>query len=451
MLSSSERILENVVYVLFRRKWMIIISFLLVFCSMIFFIWLITPTYKAMDRVIIHHNYKQQLGLFNDLATPGIMNPRINWAVNLSEIAKSTSIAEEIVKRFGLDKRLQQKIEAPESPRDKIKALIGGMIEWPAVQLEKWGLVERKPKDFFAEAVEKFLEDAEDIELVEDTEILEISVYEESPELSNQIVEALTNLLTEKALQLDRENAKKAYQYASQQLETTEKSYVRSRERLEEFKLRLQVTSFDDEKRLKLDHLATIRVDLSRVLTDLAGMTAELEEIHNRLKQAKISYSEYQDLINRFPEIELSAAALEGRKRQLSETIAQLEYGITQLIQRENEYLRLEKQAVMDEQFYSNLLTKKTEFIVQKGTDVGEFSIRLVDSFRVSPDADPDWPDLIIFLPVTLLFSLGVAMMLPFMVEFSLDYPRRPSQLHEMTGIPIWEIIPHRPSKRSLK
>ena len=42
------------------------------------------------------------------------------------------------------------------------------MIEWPAVQLEKWGLVERKPKDYFAEAVEEFLEDAEDIELIEE-------------------------------------------------------------------------------------------------------------------------------------------------------------------------------------------------------------------------------------------------------------------------------------------
>lgn len=451
MQATSEKILANVIYVVFRRKWMIAMGFFLMFFSMLFFIWLITPAYKAMDRVLIHHNYKQQLGLFKDMATPGIVNPRVNWALNMLEIAKSTAIAEEIVRGFGLDKRFEQKAENPESPRDVVKAKIAGMAQWPAIQLEKWGLVKKKPADYFAEAVEEFMEDAEDIELVEDTEILEIGVYEETPELSGRIVSMISKLLIEKAIQLDRKTAEQAYLYASEQLKDAKKTYLQSQRDLERFKLEWQITSLDDEKALKLGHLVQTEGDLSKVLADLGGKRAELKEIQNRLNRPMITYSEHKDLTDRMPGVELNIASLQGSESQFRENIRSLKEEIRQLIQQENEYLRLAKQAALDEEFYTELLNKKNEFVVQKGTEVGEFSIRLIDSFRVSPSADPDWPDLKIFVPITILFSLGVAFALPFFREFFLQYPRHPSELSEMTGIPVWGIISHQPSKRGHK
>ncbi|MDY6970921.1 MAG: hypothetical protein SV775_01190 [Thermodesulfobacteriota bacterium] len=430
---------------------MIAMGFVSMFSTMLFFIWLITPTYKATDRVLIHHNYKQQLGLFNDMATPGIVNPRVNWALNMLEIAKSTAIAEEIVREFGLDRRFEQKVEHPEIPRDVVKAKMTSLAQLPAIALEKLGLVKRKPTDYFAEAVEEFLENAEEIELVEDTEILEIGIYEETPELSGRIAGAISRLLIEKAIQLDRKTAEQAFLYASEQLKNAEQAYLRSQRDLERFKLDWQVTSLDDEKALKLEHLGQMECDLSKVLADLAGKRAELKKIQDRLNSPVITYSEHKELTDRMPGVELSVVSLAGSESQLRENIRTLKEDISLLIQRENEYLRLVKQASLDEEFYTQLLNKKNEFVVQKGTEVGEFSIRLIDSFRASPNADPDWPDPKIFLPFAMLFSLGVAFALAFFVEFFLKYPRYPSELIEMTGIPIWGIISLQPSKRGIK
>ncbi len=441
MESPAKKSIETIIYVLFRRKWMIMSSFAIVFTTMLFFIWLITPTYKATNKVLVHNNYKQQLSIFNDLASPGLVNPRVNWTKNLVEIAKNVEIAEKIVKRFGLDKRHQQKVESPQTPREIIKSWIRQAMQWPAVQLEKWGLVRRKPPDYLARAVNEFLEDMEDVELVEDTEIINISIHGESPRLANEIVEALTQLLIEKMISIDHEKAGETHDYILEQIGPVEKAYLKSRKRLEDYKLRWQVTSFDDEKKLKLEHLETLQLELSKTLAELAEKKAELSNAQSQLNDYKIVPSKYRDISDHLVRLELEKAAVDGRKQQLEKDIEKLEQGIAELINRENEYLRLEKNVTLDEALYLKLVSRKNELFVQKGTEVGEFSIKVVDSFRVSPDARPDRPPLLILLPIILIFSLGTAIMGAFFVEFFLDYPRNPSELEETAGIPIWSII----------
>jgi capsular exopolysaccharide synthesis family protein len=446
MESPSTKTIETVTYVLFRRKWMIVSSFTVMFVTMLFFIWLITPTYKATNKVLVHNNYKQQLSIFNDLASPGLVNPRVNWTNNLVEIAKNVEIAEKIVKRFGLDKRHQQKVESPQTPREIIKSWIGQAIQWPFVQLEKRGLVKRKPPDYLAKAVEEFLEDMEDVKLVEDTAIIDISVHGESPRLANEIVEALTQVLIEKMISIDREEAGATHDYVLEQIGPAEKAYIESTKGLETYKLRWQVTSFDDEKKLKLEHLETLQLELSKTLADLAEKKAGLSNAQNQLDSYKIVPSEYRDISNHLVRLEMERAAIDGRKHQLEKDIEKLEQEITDLINRENEYLRLEKQVALDEELYLKLVSRKNELFVQKGTEVGEFSIKVVDSFRVSPNARPGRPPLGMLLPIILIFSLGTAIMGTLLVEFFSDYPRNPSELEETAGIPVWGIITRRRS-----
>ncbi len=439
---SSRPTLQNIIYVLFRRKILIISSFITVFAAMLFFIWLITPTYKATNRVLVHNNYKQQIGLIRDLATPGTMNPRVNWAINILELARSTLITEALVTEFGLDERYRRKIEDPADARESIKAAIGRAIEWPAVQLEKFGLATRKPKDYFAEARKEFLEDALDVELIEESEILEISVYEESPELANRVVEALTQLLIERAVQLDRTKAKRALEYAQIQVGPAKTRDDKSRQKLEKFKLKWQVTSFDDEKRLVLDNIQLLRKDLAQVLTELAGKRAESVIIEDQLANGRKGPKDFQELSDRLQILEQEIGSLVGQERQLRENIVRQEGGIRLLIGRENEYLRLDQQAQLDESFYTEMLVKKNELLIQAATQIGEMSLNVVDRFKVSPYADPDWPDLVILAPIVLLFSLGAALAIPFLIEYALNYPRNPDELREITEVPVWGVIP---------
>lgn len=409
---------------------------------MLFFIWLITPLYWASNKILVAHNYKERLSLVDDLATPGVLNPRVNWANNVLELAQSTQIVEDIIREFHLDERYRRKIEEPTAARDKIKAaIVHAIIDWPAVQLEKIGLITRKPKDYFAEAREEFLDDALDVELVEETEIIELAVYEESPDLANKIVEALTQRLLEKTLQVDRTRTAQVLGYAQTQIGPVEIAHSQSREKLEKFKLKWQVTSFEDEKRLMLDNLQLQRKDLAKVLTNLSGKRAESVTIEKQLKSGRLGMKDVQQLTNRLQLLTQEISSLEGEERQLRANILQQQNDIRLLIGRENEYLRLEQQAKLDESLYSELLVKKNELIIQAAAELGEFSLRVIDSFKVSPYADPDWPDLQIVLPIVLVFSLGMALAVPFLIEYGLDYPRNPDELREVTGVPVWGAV----------
>lgn len=451
MVNENTNLLGYALYVLFRRKVMLIVTFLVVFCSMIFFIWLIQPSFAAYSRVLVHNNYKQQLGLFNDLTSPGVYNPRVNWAINMVELAKSAELAEDMVAEFDLAERFRRKVEEPESGREIIKAGIVAAIEWPAVKMEEWGWVKRKPKDFFAEALDEFMEDMIEVELVEETEIVEIIIYGESPERANEMIDFLTEQLVTKVAGLDRFVANQAYQHATHEFESAESQYEAARSKLEQYKQQWRVTSFDDEKRLTLDSLQTTEKELDIARTELAGKKAEIKDINARMKKGDLAPKEYQEFVDDLSEIEQSIAGLDGRRVQMERNVEELRAHIDRIIKRENEYLRLEQQADLAEDLFLTLKKKANELLIQANTEIGEFSIRRVDNFKVSPVADPDWPDMIILIPLALFFAGGMALVLPFVVEFGLDYPRNPRELKQVAGTELLAVLPKHSLMRRFK
>lgn len=442
MANENTNLLGYALYVLFRRKVMLIVIFLVVFFTMIFFIWLIQPSFQTYSRVLVHNSYKQQLGLFNDLTSPGVYNPRVNWAVNMVELAKSTELAEDMVTEFDLAEWLRRKNEEPESGRESIKAAVVGMIEWPAVKMEELGWIKRKPKDYFAEALEDFMDDMVEVELVEETEIVEIVIYGESPERANAMIEFMTQRLIDKALGLDRIVVNQAYQHAAAELPNSEKEYEKARTKLEQFKTRWQVTSFDDEKRLTLDSLQSTQKELDSIRTSLAGKQAEMLNIEASMKKDNLAPKEYQEFVDALSEIEQSIAGLDGRRMQMESNVNKQLSHIDRLIKRENEYLRLEQQVSLAEDLFLTLKKKTDELLIQANTETGEFSIRLVDNFKVSPVADPDWPDMVILLPLALFFAGGMALVIPFVAEFGLEYPRNPRELRELSDIEVLAVLP---------
>ncbi|MEM7673521.1 MAG: hypothetical protein AAF212_09290, partial [Verrucomicrobiota bacterium] len=76
------------------------------------------------------------------------------------------------------------------------------------------------------------------------------------------------------------------------------------------------------------------------------------------------------------------------------------------------------------------------------GSQTGEFGMTVVDRMPVSESADPDWPDLILFIPVIIVFASGLAVGFPFVLEFFLNYPFRRQELEELTEVPVWGTIP---------
>ncbi|MCK4830930.1 hypothetical protein KA005_85260, partial [bacterium] len=172
--AEKNRILYHILYVIFRRKIFLATLCFISFVLIIFFTFLTTPTWEATTKILIRSHPQQQLILFKDLLTPAREASPVNPASNLVQVLTSQEVAQEIVEEFGLDERLRKKTEEPEALRDVIKQFLFGVIRYPITVAKKIGLLKDEPVNFFAEAVEELMEDAQDIELEEDTNVINL-------------------------------------------------------------------------------------------------------------------------------------------------------------------------------------------------------------------------------------------------------------------------------------
>ena len=452
----KEKPLKDLIfYPLFRYKWTVVFTFIGIFAMIMFLTFLITPTYEASVKILVHQNPKQQPLIFEDVSLPTQENIKTNLANDFVSIAQSQEIARAIVKQFKLDERLRKKVEAPEELRDKIKKAIVDIIKYPFDLLEKYGLLESKPKDYVAEAVEDFLEDALEVELEEDTQVVKLSIWEESPSLATQIANTMAKLVIDKLIELEKQQAETVCDFIKSQLRPVEEKYLQSLRQYELFKEKWNVVSFDEEKSLKLNTLENLKSELAETLVNLEDRKKALAQVKKAIafQEKKLeSLPLYQDLLKQRAQLEIDIQSLEGRRRELEVNIQQLEAELANIIKRENEFTRLQQQKDIDEKVFLALKDKLRKFEVQKATRLSEFDIRIVDPAYVSEYADPDWPKLEIFVPLGLFVSLFTAIGLAFLLNYFDGSIRSIDDIEEtFTNFPSEKIFVMKKNKKLAK
>ena len=86
------KILYNLLYVIFKRKFSLLLFWFISFILIIFFTFLRGPLFDATCKILIQSNPQQQLILFKDLATPGEEGKKIDQAQNLIQILTSQEL-----------------------------------------------------------------------------------------------------------------------------------------------------------------------------------------------------------------------------------------------------------------------------------------------------------------------------------------------------------------------
>ncbi len=439
---SVEKLTRRAVHTLFRWKWLIMAIFACSFLLMLLAALLVTPNYRAANRVLVSHNYKQQLSLFSDVVSPGQLNARVNYNNNFIRILQGELIADQIVREFELDQRLEQKKENPEGFREVAKQGLIGLLSWPIDFAVKQEWIGREPKDWHAKAVEDFMEDGLDIQTVEDTEIIEIGVYEASPELANAIADRLTELLTERLLELNRSEASLAFDYALEKSEEAEQEYIRSQDALEKMKQELRVTSFEDEKRLMVEHKEHLEEQLTLNAAVSSEISARIDESRKQLLEERLSPMKKTEVNSSISSLQIDLAGAQGRRTTIQESLKEVTQKIDTVILEENAYLALKNEVDFAARMYFQLREKTQELAIQQKTNTGEFGIDLVDRRHVPKSASPDSPKLVILFPMILIFSLGISLGLPFLFEFMSDFPLSKSEVSELTGSAVMGVVP---------
>jgi uncharacterized protein involved in exopolysaccharide biosynthesis len=78
-------------YTLFKRKWLFMLSFIVVAAGVVFYGIITTPVYKINTMILVLQNPKPQMILFKDITTPAPArdNEKIYPALNLKEFVMS--------------------------------------------------------------------------------------------------------------------------------------------------------------------------------------------------------------------------------------------------------------------------------------------------------------------------------------------------------------------------
>lgn len=279
---SPRMILRSIFLVLFRKKALILTVFVCTLSLMIFLTFLITPEWKATTKILVLRNPKQQMILFKDLSAPAPMDTG-PLARDLVELLNSKAFAVEIVKKYKLDEMRRRKVQCPENARDKIKLFLVEILRSPLTLATKIGLLGKKPPNFFAKALEDFMEDMEDIELQEGTSTINLSIWAETPILATSIANTLASMLIDKTKQFERSEAAEVYDFARVHLQSVKGSLEKAEDELGAFKERERVVDLDMEKSLTLQRLDRLVAEYDTTQRNLAAVEVKLEELQHQL------------------------------------------------------------------------------------------------------------------------------------------------------------------------
>jgi len=178
-----------------------------------------------------------------------------------------------------------------------------------------------------------------------------------------------------------------------------------------------------------------------RAQRDSVDLDFQTETMLNKLValENQLSDIEFQrvELERRFTSNHPTYLALMDKKQQLEDNKAKLESRITDLPETQQEILRLERAARVNQEIYVQLLNKQQEMrLVQAGT-VG--NVRILDSAIVQPS--PIGPRSSRIMVISLLMGLLVAIAIV-MVRYLLNRGiETPKQLEEQ-GLPVYATVP---------
>jgi capsular exopolysaccharide synthesis family protein len=317
---SNDEFLFNFAYTLFKRKYLILVIFFTTFFGVILGTYLVGPLWEATAKVQIQANPKTQLSLFGDMTTPAPFDPDINPANNLIQVLTSRSMAEAIVVMYHRDELLRAKMEEPQALRDVINYYLRKVITSPIKFLKLIGILDDEPENYFVDAVEELQEDLMDVELEEETEVLNVSVWGENPEMATQMANTMVARLKEKVLDMTRDPVEDTYVSTLQQFGQVEKELHEAQDALRTFKEKTRVVQMEEEQKALIFRLDEMENELTNLRSGVVETEERVREAANQLeKQAQMVLSE--EVIADNPIVLASKAKLSDLEAQVAATL----------------------------------------------------------------------------------------------------------------------------------
>jgi len=447
--------LQYILYVCFKRKWMITWGFLLLFVPFVLATKISYPIYHAITKVWVHRGTNQMVSFMPDVQMPtfnvNILPPGMNWI----EVINGQNMAKEVVREFRLAEFYRQQKMHPSNFREKFWYYLKYTIYWPIdkmIQLFTWlGVMEpfEPYRDFTAYAVEKVMEDYITIVVAQQmTEVLAISCYGPTPELSEDIANFLADRLITQIVASEQGVARFAVDFAEQQLKNISVKLAKAEDALTEYRKQMGVLDIPQQKKLHVDLADNLNSQVLGLEMAQEELEAKLNTIDAQIESQKTAYVSnfvLQKNVMDQNEVVVDIAVNEESRKVLEEQFKDVDKRAVELIEAEIVSKRLEREIDIYSNLRGQFQDKVAKLQIETVSRLKAVAMEVVDPAYLPPDVEPAWPKDTANYILGILLGLVTGLAMAFMVEFFNDSLRTRTEVEQELNLPVLAAVPESP------
>ena len=265
-----------------KRRKLILLVFVLVMVGDVIGILAVTPSWEGTTRVVVTPGAYHDFSPFSSAGRPiGVSQAPIG-PLDLVEMLQSRELAAQLVKRYDLDK-----LPPAKGLRGRVQRGADWLGDMPSMVLSVITRTPMRKLTPFDQAVDDFLDEREDLSQEQDTNIVNIGLWGESPRLANSLANSLAEALLEQERMASRQQAEQAYEYGVQELGRAEARLAEAQRTLKEFRQRQHFADPQQEAVAARDRLERLRAKSDATQEDLAGTEAQLAKTSHQLAGEK--------------------------------------------------------------------------------------------------------------------------------------------------------------------
>ncbi|MEN3039501.1 MAG: polysaccharide biosynthesis tyrosine autokinase [Candidatus Kryptonium sp.] len=294
--------LYEVIQVLYRGKWLIILVFILVVLATAIFTFIQDPIYESTAVVLIEKG-KKGLGLSEAFDITGLSEQRN--IKNEIEILKSRSLAEAVAKKL-----INRVYVDPENKKDTILVIL------PSRKDLREGI---KPFASIETILERFEKNVK-IESPRDADIIKITAKSKNPKEAALIANTFTDAYYERNLLMSRNESRSVRKFLEEQLADKKKILDQAENQLETYMKSAGVVALDEESRKLIEQLSDLESKRGETIVEISTAQKKLNAYLEQIKQIEPEF------------VKVATEALDPYIKYLQEEIAKLEVTRDQIV-----------------------------------------------------------------------------------------------------------------------
>jgi len=286
-----------------------------------------------------------------------------------------------------------------------------------------------------------------------ETDLLEITVNYSDPVIAKNIAENIVDEFQKEIKDINRANLKSASQFVYEQIVNIKSSLADLEEKILKYKKENDIIDPQQQSRNQLNQLSSLEMSKVESGLELEQALASLKEINEYLERKgftsqeidKIVNSDYENnnpiFTNLFNEkVDLEKQIVESKIKvdNYEQGIKSVNEELDKFPEKNLELSRLEREADVTENLYLLLKERQEEISIQ--TAMKSIDIVVLDNATINEN--PIKPNIKLNMAVAVLLAIFIAVFIIFMLDFMDRTIKNEEDIEKATGLSVLAIIP---------